>query len=115
MQVHTIKDTLVVCEAIDVTDLTTAFVDQAVDDATCAPAEDVGNDVMQAFVAQRATLGLGLCMLHEIFGSLSAIDGGFDGCFWLQLNFNFLKVTMILALPPTSKTTRYCCNGDNFT
>lgn len=99
LQVHTIKDALVVCEAIDVDNLSATALEQAVDHATCAPAEDVGDDTMQVFVAQRATLGLGLCMLREIFSSLSAIDGGFDGCFWLQINFNYLKVTMLLALP----------------
>ena len=83
---------MVVCEAFDVTNLADEAVDAAVDKQQCAPSDDVGDDVMKAFVDQHATVGIGLCVVHEIFSAIQAIDGGFDGCFWLTVNLNYLKV-----------------------
>ena len=69
LQVHTLHDELVLCQALDVTDLTTQQVEDAADQQDCGIVEESDSDVMQTYVDQKATISVGLCILHEIFAA----------------------------------------------
>lgn len=80
------------CEALDVTDLTTQQVADAANQQNCAIVTDADGDVMQTYVDQKATITVGVCVLHEIFSSLKALDGDFTGCVNIVVNIFYLKV-----------------------
>lgn len=113
---HTIDNQLVLCEALDVTHLTAEQVADAVDEQNCGTVDDSDGDVMNTYVDQKITISIGLCILHEIFAALQALDGGFTGCFNTVVNIYFLKVCRLTAacmckqgtLIPSIPTAIYC-------
>lgn len=98
LQVHTLHDKLVLCQALDVTALTAQQVEDAADEQDCGIVADSDSDVMQTYVDQKATISVGLCILHEIFAALKALDGGFTGCVDTTVNIYYLKVQTSFAL-----------------
>ena len=97
LQVHTIDDQLVICEALDVTALSAQQVKDAMDEQDCGKVHDSDSGVMKTYVDQRAAITIGLCILHEIFAALSALDGGFSGCLDTVVNIYYLKVSTLPA------------------
>lgn len=103
-EVHTLHDKLVLCQALDVTALTAQQVEDAADEQDCGIVADSDSDVMQTYVDQKATISVGLCILHEIFAALKALDGGFTGCVDTTVNIYYLKGT-IEIIPPAIPLT----------
>lgn len=81
LQVHTLHNKLVLCQALDVTALTTQQVEDAADEQDCGIVADSDSDVMQTYVDQKATISVGLCILHEIFGGVESFGWG---VYWLR-------------------------------
>ena len=90
-QVHTIHNQLVVCQAVDVTNLSAKQLEDAVDQQNCGKVQPSDSGIMKTFVDQRGTISIGLCVLHEIFSALKALTGGFDGCLKVTVNIYYLK------------------------
>lgn len=73
LQLHSISGSLVVCNAVDLTDVAADITVIAADvsQQQCYVISDGESDILNPFVEQKATLTIGLCPLPDLFAAIS--------------------------------------------
>lgn len=73
LQIHSISGALVVCNAMDLTDLAAdaSAIAAGVSQQQCYIISDGESDILNPFVEQKATLTIGLCPLPDLFSAIS--------------------------------------------
>ena len=80
MQVHTMGDQLMVCEAFDISESTPDQIQELAGQQKCYIVDDGANDIMQKLVEQDADIAITFCLLPEVMSAVKALGGSADLC-----------------------------------